>query len=112
MDTHVAEPAQTVDAPAVPIDQPNVDSGEPRTVSGSLPQEDEWTWISDAAEVEIPTPPTEHKPSPFRRPDQGPRVGQRPLLALSLVSRVHPLDVSGTSADCSQGSDPAVSGVS
>ena len=64
MDTHEAEPAQTVDAPAVPVDQPNVDSGEPRTVSGSLPHEDEWTWISDAAEVEIPTPPTEHKPSP------------------------------------------------
>lgn len=61
MTTYVAERTKTVDVPAAQVDKGDSGRDEP-AVTRQHPRQDEWRWVTDPAEVDLPTPPA--KPSP------------------------------------------------
>jgi hypothetical protein len=69
MDTRVAERPRTVIAPPALVDQSDVALEQSNAGERRLPQPDEWRWVPDPADVEVP-PSAEHRTwqnSPFIR---------------------------------------------
>lgn len=54
----VAERAHAIDVGATERNPPDVGTGEPEPASRRLPQQAEWRWSPDPAEVDVPTPPS------------------------------------------------------
>jgi hypothetical protein len=60
MGTYVAERPQTISAPAELVDRSDVASEQQKSARARLPHREDWRWIPDPAEVEVP--PNPHRP--------------------------------------------------
>lgn len=78
METYVAERPQTVDAAVEPLDRSGAVAEQPKAAEVPVPPRDEWRWIPDPADADLP---------PVQRGDRGSSIVVRALAWVSLQYR-------------------------
>jgi hypothetical protein len=56
METYVAERPETISAPAALVDRSDIATAQRKPAPAPDPRRDDWRWIPDPADVEVPTP--------------------------------------------------------